>query len=157
MNIDSLKQVIQEFTRAAIKFHHRQDLVNLKDSLKVRKFNDQLMLLERAFLDYHTVPIHSERKHIILSKYEIINSSSSLNICYIITFLSIIKKTLAPHDGQEHNEGFPGIVDWITLLEGDTLDALEYKLFVEILKVHYKAVILTISNAIKIIDEVHIL
>lgn len=64
---------------------------------------------------------------------------------------------VAPNDGQEHKGGFPGLVDWITLLEGDTLDMSDYSLFVEILKVHYKSVVYTISNAIKIIDEVHIL
>lgn len=65
---DSLKQVIQEFSRVAIKFHHRQDLVNVKDALKVRKFNDQLMLVERAFLDPNGLPNYWERKHIILSE-----------------------------------------------------------------------------------------
>lgn len=65
--------MIQEFTRAAIKFHHRQDLVQLRDPMKVRKFNDQLMLLERAFLDTHPVPNYWDRKHIILCKYSIMN------------------------------------------------------------------------------------
>lgn len=64
---------------------------------------------------------------------------------------------VAPNDGQDHKAGFPGLVDWITLLEGDNLDMTDYSLFVEILKVHYKSVVYTISNAIKIIDEVHIL
>jgi hypothetical protein len=66
-------------------------------------------------------------------------------------------KYTAPNDGQDHKEGFPGLVDWITLLEGEYLEGTDYMIFIEILKVHYKAVIYTISNAIKIIDEVHIL
>lgn len=65
---ESLKQIIQEFSRSAIKFHHRQDMVNVRDAMKVRKFNDQLMLLERAFLDPNGIPNYWERKHIILSK-----------------------------------------------------------------------------------------
>lgn len=49
------------------------------------------------------------------------------------------------------------MVDWITLLEGEKLEESDYSLFVEVLKVHYKVVVYTISNAIKIIDDVHIL
>lgn len=65
---ESLKQVIAEFWLAAARFHHRQDQVKLKDAMKVRKFNDQLMLLERAFLDPTGLPNYWERKHIILSE-----------------------------------------------------------------------------------------
>lgn len=66
--VESLKEIIQEFTVAAVKFHHRQDQVNLKDAMKVRKFNDQLMLLERAFLGPNSTPDYWERKHVILRK-----------------------------------------------------------------------------------------
>lgn len=62
-----------------------------------------------------------------------------------------------PNDGHEHHDGFPGLVDWITLLEGDSLDPEDQAIFINILKVHYKIVIYTISNAIRIIDEVHVL
>lgn len=65
---DSLKQIVQEFSKAAVNFHQRQDQVNLRDAMQVRKFNDQLMLLERAFLDPSGVPNYWEKKHIILSK-----------------------------------------------------------------------------------------
>lgn len=61
---------------------------------------------------------------------------------------------VAPNDGQEHKEGFPGLVDLITLMESEVFDLIDFSLFVEILKVHYKAVVHTIQNAIKIIDEV---
>lgn len=64
---------------------------------------------------------------------------------------------LAPNDGQDHKEGFPGLVDWIALLEGETLDETEYSLFVEILTMHCKAIVYTISNAIKVIDDVHVI
>jgi hypothetical protein len=129
LELDALKQVIDDFTVSVVKFHYRQDQANLSDPLQIRKFNDQMLLLERAFLDPSGLPNYWERKHLIL----------------------------APHDGQEHREGFPGLVDWITLLQGESLDGPDFKIFIEVLKVHYKAVIYTISNAIKIIDEVHIL
>lgn len=63
----------------------------------------------------------------------------------------------APNDGQEHKEGFPGLVDWIALMDSDNIDMIEFPVFVEILKVHYKVVVSTIQNAIKIIDEVQML
>lgn len=72
VELESLKYIVQDFSRTAIKFHHRQDMVNVKDAMKVRKFNDQLMLLERAFLDPNGVPNYWERKHIILSKFTLL-------------------------------------------------------------------------------------
>lgn len=132
VDLEPLRDVIYEFARAAIKFHQRQDALDSRDALAVRKINDQLMLLERAFLDSHGMQSFGERKHIILS----------------------------PNDGttSTQDEGFPLLVDWITLLEGgDVMDEGDYAVFVAILKVHYKAVIHTISNAIKVINEVHIL
>lgn len=131
LELDSLKQVIDDFTRAAIKFHYRQDRANMNDAMQIRKFNDQMMLLERAFLDPSGLPSYAERKHILLGA----------------------------HDGEDHKEGFPGLVDWITLLESEELsnEDSDYTIFIEVLKVHYKAVIYTIQNAIKIIDDVYIL
>lgn len=129
VGLDNLKQVIIEFTKAAIRFHHQQDSVNMYDTLQVRRLNDQLMLLERALLDSAGMPNYWERKHIILS----------------------------PNDGEDHKEGFPGLADWITLLDGDSLDPSDLSIFIEILKLHYQAVIQTISNAIKIIDDVNVL
>lgn len=46
-------------------------------------------------------------------------------------------------------------MDWITFSEIDDLDPSDRKIFVEILKVHYKAVVYTIQNAIKIIENVN--
>lgn len=43
-------------------------MVDVRDALQVRKINDQLMLLERAFLDSNIMPNYSDRKHIILGK-----------------------------------------------------------------------------------------
>lgn len=128
VDLEPLKEVIRDFTKTAIKFHHRQDQISLKDPLKVRKLNDQLMQLERNFLDSGSLSSHWERKHIILS----------------------------PNNGQEHNVGFPALVDWLGMLEGD-LESDDQEIFINILKVHYKLLIYTISNAIKLLDEVHVL
>lgn len=60
--------MIDDFTLAVVKFHHRQDLVNPRDSIQVRKINDQLMLVERAFTDPSNLPNYWERKHLILGE-----------------------------------------------------------------------------------------
>lgn len=87
---EPLKDVIRKFLIASLKFHegqeavgytssrhdvsnsdaHRRDLIVLKKAMQVRQLNDQLMLLERAFLDpvNLAVPNLWERKHIILSE-----------------------------------------------------------------------------------------
>lgn len=62
----------------------------------------------------------------------------------------------AHNDGQE-NEGFPGLIDWVTIVEGLSSETIEVRVFTELIKMHYKTVIATISNAIKIIDEVYVL
>lgn len=119
----------------------------------MRKINDQLMLLERSFVDSNVMPNYSDRKHIILGKL-VSNEKSS---CESMQTVHLTHPNPAPNDGQDHRAGFPGLVDWITLLEGDTLDDVEHTLFVDILKMHYKTIVYTISNSIKVIDDVHII
>lgn len=81
-----------------------------------------------------------------------------ISILYFSSNRRILFFFIAPNDGQEPNEGeFPGLVDWITLLEGESLDNTDYSVFVDVLKVHYRSLLHAISNAIKIIDEVHLL
>lgn len=59
-----MKEAIHSFAVAAVKFHHRQDKATFKDAMKVRKINDQLMLLERTWVDSSA----SDKRHIILSE-----------------------------------------------------------------------------------------
>lgn len=129
MDLESLKSIIQDFTKAAARFHLLQDQVDPRDALRVRQLNDQLMSVERAFLDLSGVPNYGEKKHIIL----------------------------APNDGQENFNAFPGLLDWLTTLDSAVLGDDDVFLLHEILKIHFKALVYTISNGIKIIDEVHTL
>ncbi|XP_071103216.1 N-acetylated-alpha-linked acidic dipeptidase 2-like [Haliotis cracherodii] len=63
----NLTQVVDEFTETAASF--MADVANTKTSnpLVVRKLNDQLLQLERAFLDPHGLPGRSNYRHILFA------------------------------------------------------------------------------------------
>jgi len=123
--------------------------------MKVRKFNDQMMLLERSFLDPNGHPGHWDRKHIILGKFfEFRNILPAMLFIFRLANMPVQSIFEAPNDDQEHRGGFPGLVDLIAFQDGESLDSPEFRAFVDILKVHYNAVVYTILNAIKVIEEV---
>lgn len=124
-DLDSLKDIIEKFSQAAANFHHRQDTWGSKSLMNVRQINDQLMSIEKIFLDPSSVPNYVDNKHMIL----------------------------ATNDGQENPSAFPGLADWLTLLDGYGIAAEDdLSVYNEILKVHYNLVFYTISNAIQMID-----
>uniref|UniRef100_A0A8B9LP44 glutamate carboxypeptidase II n=1 Tax=Astyanax mexicanus TaxID=7994 RepID=A0A8B9LP44_ASTMX len=51
VKFDALFSAVQNFTDAAAGFHHRLKALDTTDALAVRMVNDQLMYLERAFID----------------------------------------------------------------------------------------------------------
>ncbi|XP_077065191.1 putative N-acetylated-alpha-linked acidic dipeptidase [Siphateles boraxobius] len=51
MFLDSLFSAVENFTVAARDFHQRLDQLDTSNALDVRMVNDQLMYLERAFID----------------------------------------------------------------------------------------------------------
>ncbi|XP_053167805.1 N-acetylated-alpha-linked acidic dipeptidase 2-like isoform X2 [Hemicordylus capensis] len=51
VSFDPLFSAVTNFTEAAADFHQRLSQLNKNDPLAVRRMNDQLMLLERAFID----------------------------------------------------------------------------------------------------------
>lgn len=94
-----LESAITNFTNEVFRFHARQDYINLKmyvfrasNSFKliidilfyawrpllVRRINDQLMLVERQFLDHRGMPTNNLKKHLVLSPAETLSSISAL-------------------------------------------------------------------------------
>ncbi|XP_067686592.1 N-acetylated-alpha-linked acidic dipeptidase 2-like [Haliotis asinina] len=63
----NLTQVIDEFTEAAASFMSQVANTNTSKPLVVRKLNDQLLQLERAFLDPHGLPDRSYYRHILFA------------------------------------------------------------------------------------------
>lgn len=65
-----LDSAVQNFSGAAFAFHLRQSNLDTSDPMAIRRVNDQLLLLERAFLDPIGLPQNAFKKHIVLSPSE---------------------------------------------------------------------------------------
>lgn len=78
IDLNHLEYAIKNFSSAAEKFHASQETVDLSDPMTVRRINDQLLLLERAFLDPNGLPRNPYKKHIVMSPSESYLSSSSM-------------------------------------------------------------------------------
>uniref|UniRef100_A0A3P9L1J4 Glutamate carboxypeptidase 2 n=1 Tax=Oryzias latipes TaxID=8090 RepID=A0A3P9L1J4_ORYLA len=67
VSFDSLISAVQNFTVAARDFHERLKTLNRDDPLQVRLVNDQLMYLERAFIDPLGLPGRPFYRHVIFA------------------------------------------------------------------------------------------
>ncbi|XP_046552048.1 N-acetylated-alpha-linked acidic dipeptidase 2-like [Haliotis rubra] len=63
----NLTMAVQQFSQSAAEFMKRQLHVNQSDPLSVRRINDQLLQLERAFLDPNGIPGRSYFRHILFA------------------------------------------------------------------------------------------
>lgn len=67
VSFDPLFSAVENFTVAAGDFHERLQMLDKTDSLQVRIVNDQLMYLERAFIDPLGLPGRPFYRHIIFA------------------------------------------------------------------------------------------
>ncbi|XP_025749458.1 N-acetylated-alpha-linked acidic dipeptidase 2 isoform X3 [Callorhinus ursinus] len=67
VSFDSLFSAVNNFSDAASDFHRRLTQVDLNNPIAVRIMNDQLMLLERAFIDPLGLPGRRFYRHIIFA------------------------------------------------------------------------------------------
>ncbi|XP_037696982.1 N-acetylated-alpha-linked acidic dipeptidase 2 isoform X2 [Choloepus didactylus] len=67
VSFDSLFSAVKNFSEAASDFHKRLTQVDLNNPISVRIMNDQLMLLERAFIDPLGLPGRPFYRHIIFA------------------------------------------------------------------------------------------
>ncbi|XP_075402557.1 N-acetylated-alpha-linked acidic dipeptidase 2-like isoform X2 [Tenrec ecaudatus] len=65
VSFDSLFSAVRNFSEAASDFHRRLSGIDLNNPIAVRIMNDQLMLLERAFIDPLGLPGRPFYRHII--------------------------------------------------------------------------------------------
>uniref|UniRef100_A0AAR2M3X5 Glutamate carboxypeptidase 2 n=1 Tax=Pygocentrus nattereri TaxID=42514 RepID=A0AAR2M3X5_PYGNA len=65
--IQRLFSAVDNFTQAAADFHQRLDKLDTKDVLAVRMLNDQLMYLERAFIDPLGLPGRPFYRHVVFA------------------------------------------------------------------------------------------
>ncbi|CAL1543996.1 unnamed protein product [Lymnaea stagnalis] len=67
-NYDRLAEIIQGFTEDVLSFETRLKTIDTKDPLAIRAANDQMLLLERAFLDPAGLPERPLKKHVIFAE-----------------------------------------------------------------------------------------
>uniref|UniRef100_A0A452IN32 Aminopeptidase NAALADL1 n=1 Tax=Gopherus agassizii TaxID=38772 RepID=A0A452IN32_9SAUR len=67
VSFDSLFSAANNFTEAATDFHRRLQQVDINNPIAVRALNDQLMFLERAFIDPLGLPGRPFYRHIIFA------------------------------------------------------------------------------------------
>ncbi|KAM8817927.1 N-acetylated-alpha-linked acidic dipeptidase 2 isoform 2-T2 [Rhynchonycteris naso] len=67
VSFDSLFSAVKNFSEAASDFHRRLTEVDLNNPIAVRIMNDQLMLVERAFIDPLGLPGRKFYRHIIFA------------------------------------------------------------------------------------------
>ncbi|KAM9733251.1 N-acetylated-alpha-linked acidic dipeptidase 2 [Menidia menidia] len=67
VSFDPLFSAVQNFSVAARDFHERLQTLNREDPLQVRIINDQLMYLERAFIDPLGLPGRPFYRHVIFA------------------------------------------------------------------------------------------
>ncbi|XP_053400918.1 N-acetylated-alpha-linked acidic dipeptidase 2-like [Mercenaria mercenaria] len=72
-----LQNAIENFTKEAEEFEKRIKTANLQDPFVVRRINDQLMQLDRAFLDPAGLPGRKLKRHILFADSTIDNYSGS--------------------------------------------------------------------------------
>jgi hypothetical protein len=93
--------------------------------MAIRRVNDQLLLLERAFLDQNGLPRNALKRHIVLSESE----------------------TNAPSD-----EMFPGLMDEFTLLLHQS--DIKHNWSWDVIKAHFSILVFTIQSAAETIGDV---
>ncbi|GAA6074750.1 N-acetylated-alpha-linked acidic dipeptidase 2, partial [Tachysurus ichikawai] len=67
VTFDALFSAVDNFTQAAQEFHHRLNKLDTTNSLSVRMVNDQLMYLERAFIDPLGLPGRPFYRHVVFA------------------------------------------------------------------------------------------
>ncbi|XP_071079773.1 N-acetylated-alpha-linked acidic dipeptidase 2-like [Haliotis cracherodii] len=67
-NYDDLREVIANFSTEVEAFNDRVANMNRNDPMAIRAVNDQLTLLEKAFLDNEGLPDRSQKKHLLLAE-----------------------------------------------------------------------------------------
>lgn len=67
VSFDALFSAVKNFTEVADSFHDRLQQIDINNLLAVRSLNDQLMFLERAFIDPLGLPGRPFYRHVIFA------------------------------------------------------------------------------------------
>ncbi|XP_029028124.2 N-acetylated-alpha-linked acidic dipeptidase 2 [Betta splendens] len=100
VSFNSLFSAVENFTVAARGLHERLQTLNTADSLQVRVMNDQLMYLERAFIDPLGLPGRPFYRHVIFAPSSH-NKYAGESFPGIYDALFDIKNSAEPHKSWE--------------------------------------------------------
>ncbi|XP_021344602.1 N-acetylated-alpha-linked acidic dipeptidase 2-like [Mizuhopecten yessoensis] len=125
IHFEWLQEAAENFSSEVIKFQTRADNINMNDPFAIRRINDQLILLERAFIDPAGLPGRPLARHVLFSHLDV-NS-------YVGTT-------------------FPGLVDSLLKLADASED--ETKALWEVIKQHFSVLVFTIQSAQTTLREV---
>ncbi|KAL1425630.1 hypothetical protein MTO96_019052 [Rhipicephalus appendiculatus] len=120
LDLGPLDAAVQNFSDAAYNFHSRQNGLDTSDPMAIRMVNDQLLLLERVFLDPRGLPRNPYKKHLVLSPPE------------LPTYM---------------DEMFPGIMDEFTRLVDELGSPTDSGPHLEVLRQHYALLVQVIQQA----------
>ncbi|NWH45290.1 FOLH1 carboxypeptidase, partial [Fregata magnificens] len=67
VSFDALFSAVKNFTEVAARFHERLQQIDINNLIAVRSLNDQLMFLERAFIDPLGLPGRPFYRHVIFA------------------------------------------------------------------------------------------
>ncbi|OWF36799.1 N-acetylated-alpha-linked acidic dipeptidase 2 [Mizuhopecten yessoensis] len=125
INFDWIKQAAGNFSSEAETFKTLIDNVNKNDPFAIRRINDQLLLMERAFLDPAGLPGRPQSRHILFAESSVDSYAGS---------------------------SFPGLVD--ALFEIESIPEADTEARWEIVKHHFSVVVFTIRSAQSTLREV---
>lgn len=120
LDLGPLDAAVHNFSVAAFDFHSRQNGLDTSDPMAIRMVNDQLLLLERVFLDPRGLPRNPYKKHLVLSPPE------------LPTYM---------------DEMFPGIMDEFTRLVDELGSPSDPGPHLDVLKQHYALLVQVIQQA----------
>ncbi|XP_033733442.1 N-acetylated-alpha-linked acidic dipeptidase 2-like [Pecten maximus] len=118
VHFDWLQEAANNFSAEAVEFQTRVDSVDMNNPFSIRRINDQLMLLERAFIDPAGLPGRPQARHVLYSNLDVDTYQGTT---------------------------FPGLMD--TLLKLTSVPEQEAEELWEVVKHHFSVVIYTIQSA----------
>ncbi|KAG1657746.1 N-acetylated-alpha-linked acidic dipeptidase 2 [Nymphon striatum] len=126
IDIDILSNTLNNFTNAALMLHIQQELAVLSNPMAIRKVNDQLLLLERTFLDVNFLPKDSIARALNIAMGNVSNLSSNQDNAALLDIVS---------------SGLNGVLT--------TLSYRPFKSDWDLFRMYYSIVVSTLQSAIK--------
>ncbi|XP_069118842.1 N-acetylated-alpha-linked acidic dipeptidase 2-like [Argopecten irradians] len=127
VHFEWLEEAADNFTSEAVSFQAMVQNVDRNNPLAIRRINDQLMLLERAFIDPAGLPGRPHARHVLYGDIDV---------------------------NSYKGTPFPGLVDTLLTLTSNRQPEEETEVLWEIVKQHFSVVVFSIQSAQSTLKEV---